>query len=346
MKKFIILIFAIVLFRCPVNAIDFTAPEPPKSAEKYMPYEQTSFWNDLWIIVQKGLADFSPAFTEAITLCVSIIGVALLVSLLHNFQGISARTIGMSGALLTGLMLLKPTKTMVQLGIDTVRQISEYGKLLLPVMASALAAEGGVTTSTALYGGTVLFNSVLSTAVVKIISPLIFVYLSVMISGAGFSSVALENIGKSTKWLMTWTLKCIIFLFTGYISITGVISGATDAAALKAAKLTISGVVPVVGSMISDASEAVLVSAGLMKNAAGIYGLLAIAAIMIAPFIKIGIQYLLLKATAGVCKTFDIKQVAVVVETFSSAMGILLAMTGAVTLLFLINITCCMKGIG
>ena len=106
----------------------------------------------------------------------------------------------------------------------------------------------------------------------------------------------LKKLCGFVKWLSVWILKMILYVFTGYIGITGVVSGPTDAAALKAAKLTISGFVPIVGGILSDASEAVLVSAGVVKNAAGIYGILAIGAVCLGPFLKIGLHYLMLKA--------------------------------------------------
>ena len=130
------------------------------------------------------------------------------------------------------------------------------------------------------------------------------------------------------------------------MSITGVVSGTTDAAALKAAKMTISSVVPVVGGILSDASESVLVSAGLMKNAAGIYGILAILAVFLEPFLRIGAHYLILKLTAALCGVFGSKQMTELIGDFSSAMGLLLAMTGATCLLLLISTVCFMKGVG
>jgi stage III sporulation protein AE len=103
--------------------------------------------------------------------------------------------------------------------------------------------------------------------------------------------------------------------------------------------------VPVVGSILSDASEAVLVSAGLMKNAVGIYGLLVVIALWIGPFLQIGIQYLMLKATAGICEMFGTKQIAELMKDFSSAMGLVLAMTGTVCLIFIISTICFLKGV-
>ena len=145
---------------------------------------------------------------------------------------------------------------------------------------------------------------------------------------------------------MTWFLKIILYIFTGYMGITGVVSGTVDAAAVKATKLTISGMVPVVGGILSDASEAVIVGAGVMKSAAGVYGLLAMIAIWISPFLQIGLQYLLLKATAAVCAAFGEKRVTELVQCFSSAMGLLLAMTAVVCVLLMISTVCFMKGAG
>ena len=130
------------------------------------------------------------------------------------------------------------------------------------------------------------------------------------------------------------------------MGITGVIAGSADAATLKATKLTISGMVPVVGGILADASESVLVGAGLMKNAAGVYGLLAILSVCIGPFLKIGVQYLLLKLTAAICSVFDVKNSSKLVQDFSGTMGLLLGMTGSVCLLMMISIICFLKGVG
>ena len=101
-----------------------------------------------------------------------------------------------------------------------------------------------------------------------------------------------------------------------------------------------------VGGILSDASEAVLVSAGTVKNAAGIYGMLAVIAIWIGPFLKIGLHYLLLKLTGAVCAIFGSKEMSGLVGDFSSAMGMLLAMTGSVCLMLMISLVCFMRGVG
>jgi stage III sporulation protein AE len=156
----------------------------------------------------------------------------------------------------------------------------------------------------------------------------------------------LRKLADSIKSFLSWLLKTMLIVFTTYMSITGVVSGTADAAALKAAKVTISTAVPVVGGILSDASEAVLVSAGVVKNTAGIYGIFAVLALIAEPFLRIGVHYLILKLTTAVCGIFGSKRITGLIGDFTSVMGLLLAMTGTVCLMILISTVCFLRGVG
>ena len=239
--------------------------------------------------------------------------------------------------------LLLSANSLIRLGSQTVTEISEYGKLLLPVMTAAMAAQGGAASSTALYAGTAMFDSVLSSLISRLLGPMVYLFLALSAANGAIGENILGKLRDLVKNIVSWSLKAILTVFTTYMTVTGVVSGTTDAAALKATKVTISSVVPVVGGILSDASEAVLVSAGLMKNAAGIYGILAV---FLSPFLKIGVHYLILKLTAAVCGIFGEKGLTELIGDFSTAMGLLLAMTGSECLLLLISTVCFLKGVG
>ena len=329
----------------PVLSFTFDPPTAPESAEIFLPSEVESFGDGLWYVLKNAIQHIVPSIAEAGGICMSLIAIVLMISLLESFFGSAKRTAQLVGTITIAVILIQPANALINLGIETVQQMSEYGKLLLPVMTAALAAQGGATSSAALYAGTVLFDSVLSTALSTIVIPLVYVYMALSIANNVIADNIIQSIAKFVKWLMTWCLKIILYVFTGYISITGVVSGTVDAAAIKATKIAINGAVPVVGNIISDASEAILVSAGLMKNSAGVFGLLTILALWIGPFIQIAVQYLLLKLTAGVCDIFTSKQTVNVIKDFSGIMGLLLAVTGTMCLLLLISIVCFMRGV-
>ena len=343
--KFLLMLLVVLLTVQPVSAAELTAPEVPQGAAQVMPERADSFGEGLWDILQAALGLLRPDLKEAAAVCLGFIAGCLLVSLLENLPGQTRQAAELAGTVAMGAALLRSANALVRLGTETVTQLSEYGKLLLPVMTAALAAQGGVTGSAALYMGTTLFNTVLSSLISGLLVPGLYLYLALAVAAAAIGAEGLKKLRDLIKWAMVWGLKIILYLFTGYMGITGVVSGTTDAAALKAAKLTISGVVPVVGGILSDASEAVLVSAGVVKNSAGIYGLLAVLSICIGPFLKIGVHYLLLKATGAVCGVFGPKGLTELAGDFSGAMGLVLAMTGSVCLLLLISTVCFLGGI-
>lgn len=340
---FIIVILALVL---PISALEITAPEVPESASDVMPDDPETFSEGLWQLTKAVIAKVQPELTEAAGVCLSVVAATLLISLLQPVAGRGKKTAELVCTLCIAVILLRPTQSLIMLGVNTVQELTEYSKLLLPVMTAALAAQGGVTTSTALYTGTAVFNTVVGAVISALMIPMIYIFLALAAANSAVGEDTLKKLKDFIKWCATWVLKIGLYIFTGYMGLTGVISGTTDAAALKATKMTISGVVPVIGNILSEASEAVLIGAGVVKNAAGVYGMLAILAVCLKPFALIGVQYVLLKLTAAICGVFATKQATELINDFSAAMGLLLAITGTICLMLLISTVCFMKGVG
>lgn len=335
-----------IVFPILTDTIPITAPKVPLSGESLMPKRAETFGEGLWELITQAIATLSPSLAQAAAVCLSLIAVVLLISVAQQIPGCRKQTAELVGSVAISTILLQSTGALVNLGLETIRELSGYGKLLMAVMASALAAQGGVTSSTALYAGTAVFDTVLTSLISKLLLPMAYMYLAMAAAHSALGEQMLKKLCGLIKWACTWILKTLLYVFTGYIGITGVVSGTTDAAALKVAKLTISGMVPVVGGILSDASEAVLVSAGVVRNTAGIYGILALLAVVAGPFLKIGVHYLLLKATGAVSSLFGSKRCTDLISDVSGAMGLVLAMTGSVCLLLLISVVCFLRGVG
>jgi stage III sporulation protein AE len=346
MKKLILILLLLSGMVMPVSAAELTAPNAPPSAEELMPPDTENFAEGLLYVFRGAVEKLRPELASAMKICLSIIVVCVIVSVVSSLSATSRSMTELAGAIAVACLLLGNANTLISNAVETVTELSEYGKLLLPVMTAALAAQGGVTSSAAIYAATAFFDAVLCGLIARVIVPLIYIYIAISVAASAIDENVLQKLKGFSKWLASWGLKAVLYIFTGYITITGVVSGAADQTALKATKLTISSMVPVVGGIMSDASEAVLVSAGLLKNAAGIYGLLAVAAIAIGPVLHIGLQYLLLKLTAAVCGVFAGKKITGLIEDFYGAMGLLLGMTCAMCLILMISTVCFLKGVG
>ncbi len=339
-------LFLVFILALPVSAMDFTAPVVPKSGASSMPENTDSFGEGLTELLKNVLLKIRPTLREALRVCVMLLAAVMLIHILNTFSETVKNVADFAGTISIATILLTSTNSMLTLGAETVQELSDYGRLLWPVMTTALAAQGGVTSSASIYTATVTLDVVISSLLAHLLMPMVYLFLALAIANSATGEEILKRIRDLVKNFMSWCMKTLLTVFMTYMSITGVISGTTDAAALKATRMTISSVVPVVGGILSDASESVLIGAGLMKNAAGVYGILALLSICMEPFAQIGVHYLLLKLTAGICGVFEGKTMTKLIEDFSAAMGLLLAMTGSACLLLLICAVCFMKGVG
>lgn len=345
MRKLLTILLIVLSIPVCVNASEYTPPTAPPDAEQYMPQETNQFGEGLLYVLKSAINDVFPEISEVSKQCGIVLILIIILSVFHIVTEQKWHIVQLIGVVCIGSTLIGSSQILMQLGMKTSSDIVDYSTLLLPVMTSALAAQGGVTTSAALYSGTIIFTTIIMKLITKFIVPLVYAFIAVSLAGNAFNEKNILKIKESINGIITWILKIALYIFTGYITITGVLSGTIDASALKATKLTISGTVPVIGGILADASESVLLSAGIMKNSVGVYGIIAIFAICIGPFLKIGIQYCFLKFTSILSGVIAADNFNSLISDFSTAMGFILAMTGTVCLMQLISIGCFMKGI-
>ena len=322
----------------------FTAPNVPESGKALMPNAST-LSEGLSMILQDVIPLIRPDLYEASKVCLAVIAAVMITSVIQSFSKSQKEVCDIVGTASIAATLLLSANSMIRLGSDTVVEMTEYGKLLIPVMTAALAAQGAIGTSAALYTATMGIISLIGTAMSKLLLPMIYLFLALAIASGATGQDMLKQFRNMMKDGISWFLKTVLTIFTTYMGLTGIISGTTDNTAAKITKAAISSAVPVVGGILSDASESVLASAAMTKNAVGLYGLFAILAVFLNPFIKIGCHYLLLKATGAVCAIFGSKTMTELIGDFSTAMGLLLGITGSVCLLLLISTICFIRGV-
>ena len=345
MRRLCAMLLLLCLFILPVSA-EITAPQVPEAGRKLMPDQTESFSDGLRHILKELLPILRPELDQGLLTGAGLVAVCLLLSLVSADGAPVGRTVELVGAVSIAALLLGNAHTMIRMAADTVTEMSEYEKLLLPAVTAAMAAQGGINSATALYAGSALFNTVLSALLGNLLLPVQYLYLAAATAGAALGNDTLKSLKNLLKGMILWCMKTLLSLFTAYLGITGVVSGSADAAVVKAAKTTISTLIPIVGGILSDASEAVLVGAGMLRGAVGIYGILAILAVFLGPFSRIGVQFLILKGAGALCGMFGGKSATGLIDDFGDVMRMLLAMTGGMCLLLLVSSVCFLKGVG
>jgi stage III sporulation protein AE len=310
-----------------------------------MPESQDDFGQGIRSMLHKILPEAMTEFQKALKTGLSVFCCSLLTAIMLG-AGCSAVVAEAVGAVCISAMMLQSSGALVGLAVQTVSEVSEYSKLLFPVMAAAASARGAVTSASAISIGTSALTAFLNSFLRRMMVPAIYLFLTASVANCALGTNSLKQIRDTIRKFSAWFLKAVLTGFLTYMSITGAVAGSTDKTALKAAKAAISTVVPVIGKTLADASEALLLSADIARNSIGIYGIFAFFGICILPFARIGAHYLVLKGIAALCSIVGSKRQTALVDDFAEAMGLLLGVTGVMCALSVIGVACFLKGVG
>ena len=224
------------------------------------------------------------------------------------------------------------------LGEETIAVLNVFSKALLPTLSAATAAGGGAVSASVRQVATVFFSDVLMSLINSLLLPLVWVFVALSAADAILPAGRLGGIAGGVQKAITWLLSGSLILFTGYLSLSGAFASSADSLTLRMTRSAIGGAIPVVGGIISDAADTVLAGAGVMRQSIGVVGTLTILATCILPFLKLGVQYLLLKLSAFFAATVAPTPLVKLVDSLSTAFGLVLGMTGAAALLLLISV--------
>lgn len=277
------------------------------------------------------------AVRSGVLLLVVVLLCALAKGAYLGEEGSSLSVVPVIGALAITAIAVADVESLIGMGRQALERMDAFSRVLLPTMAVATAASGAPGGASARQMATMLFSSVLMTVIARLLLPLCYAYIAACVAHAAIGNEGLKRIAGALKWVVTSVLTILLIGFVGYLTVSGVIAGTADALAIKTAKFAVSSMVPVVGGILSDASETVLAGAGILKNTVGVFGMLVVLSICLVPFLQLGIHYLTYKLTAALAATVAEGRVAGLIDGIGGAFGLILGMTGASALLLLIS---------
>lgn len=271
-------------------------------------------------------------WTSAARSLTKMLLIAVVIGAANGFHSVTGNqefpVIAIAGALgMTGV-LFRDLQGMLALCTQTLEQTSVFSTTLLPVMAGALTISGAPATASATQGITMLAMDLLIRFINTVLVPAVCAYIAIITMNAALGNDILSGLANFIKWLTTGSLKLMLTVFIAYLSISGAIGGSVDAVTLKTAKFAVSGSVPVVGGIISDATESMLAGMVTIKNTVGIFGMLGVAAICILPFLQVGINYLFFKAGSAVLSPICSPSLSKLMSGIGDSFGLMLGMLG------------------
>lgn len=272
---------------------------------------------------------------------VSVLLVAVLCGLVSGFQkgvGDESRFLPMAGGLAVTALTAGSLDSLMGAGTAVMEQMNTFSKALLPTLAAVSAISGGAVGATLRQIATVLFADLLLGLIHGLLMPMVYLYAGALAAGCCLADKRLTAVAELLKTVCTKLLTAALLAFTLYLTVGGIFAGTVDSARVRVTKTAISGMIPVVGGIIAEASETVLAGAGLLKGAIGVFGLLGVLALCAYPFLQLGIQYLLYKLTAFLASVIGDTELCGLIGGLGGAFGLILGMVGSCALVLLVSI--------
>jgi stage III sporulation protein AE len=244
----------------------------------------------------------------------------------------------LAGTLAVAAVAVTDIYSLMGLGTEAIESMTTFSNVLLPIVATVTAATGAITGAAARQMAAALFSGLLVNLISKLLIPLVYGYIAAQVAYSAVGNAGLKRVAAFFKWLTVSILTVILLAYVGYLTISGVMTGSADGATVKAAKVAISGAVPVVGGILADASESVLAAAGILRGTVGVFGMIVVLAICLVPFLQLAIHYLIYKLASALAATVGEGRVCGLIEDLGGAFGLILGMMGSCALLLLVSL--------
>jgi len=241
------------------------------------------------------------------------------------------------GALSVTAVSVGSVDALIGLGKSTIEAMDTFSKVLLPTLAAATAAAGTPTGAAVKHLSAVFFSDILITVIQRVLFPAVYVYILLCVADACLEQGKLKKLSELLKKLVTWVLRSALAAFTGYTVLAGAAASAADSLAARTAASAF-GAVPVVGGILSGATETVIAGVGVLRNAVGIFGAVAVVAICAAPCLRLAVQYLFFRLSSAVASVMGPERLTDLIEDLSGAIGLVLGMTASCALLLFLSI--------
>lgn len=253
-------------------------------------------------------------------------------------SGRAASYVLLAGVAAIGAAALADVDSYMSEALSAMETLSDYSRVLLPVLAATAAASGAVGAAASGSAATAIFMDMLLHVSTRLLIPAICGYAALSIANAAVDGKALKTAARLMKTVCTVLLGGLTTAFTLWISLSGIITGSADATATRFTKTVLSTALPVVGRIISDASGTLAAAAGSMRALCGSFGLLAVLCICLTPVLELGLRYLIYKLCSALCACLAGGRLAELLDNLGSCFGMLLAMTGTGAVFMYISI--------
>ena len=293
------------------------------------------FFSTLWRIFLDGLK-------KPIRALGTMLGIVLLCSLLESLRAGSFQE-ALSGVFQTISVLCiltsiaMPVLDCIMKVSATIKNVALFMLSFIPIFSAAMVSAGqpisGSTYSIFLMGVCQLVAQVISQTLI----PLMSVYLAISICGSFVPDLKVVSAVGGIKTAINWAMGFMLTVFVALLSIQSILSYSADGVTVKATKFLIASLVPVAGSVLSDAFTAAYGCLRLVKTTIGVYGIIVVLLTFLPILLQVTIWMAITRVIAVASDVMGITRVSDILRSSANVLGMLISVVLCFGLLVVVS---------
>lgn len=244
-----------------------------------------------------------------------------------------------TAALVIGALIASDIWQSVESSVVTIKSCSTFMLSFVPIFASILALSGKVVTAPAMSALLLGASEVVAFISSFTVLPLMGGYMALSIASGVSPLLKNSGIADGVKKLSFWIMSLFGTIFVGILSVQTAINSAADSVTLRTAKFILGTSVPVAGGVLSEAVSTISSSLGLLRSSIGIYGVVALAIMLLPTVLEIVLWRCALMINISLSELFSLSKVTGILRAVDSMLSVILGVILVVGGMFIISLS-------
>lgn len=273
---------------------------------------------------------------------ISIIAVMLLSSMLGTLKSSLENSrmqqiIDVVATLCITSALVVPVSNTVLHTTEIIVTASNFMLAYIPIMLVVMVSSGQAVSGSAYYSMMIMAGQGVSQIASNVIAPLLNAFLGISIASAVSPNMNLSGITSFIGKIIKWLLGFVMTIFTAILSFKQIITTSLDNVSTRAVRFTLTSLVPVVGSALSDAYKTVQSSVNLLKSGLGVFVIISTAVVFLPVIAECLLWVLSIGLSKAAGEVLNLSQPCKVLEAVSTVVTTLLAIIFCIMAVYIIS---------
>lgn len=248
--------------------------------------------SNIWYWIQQILHYFTSLLPDMIDLAAPLISLMIIIAAIQLFIPSSVSPAMQKAfmtytGLVTALMLYRPMCDTLNLTEICLNQLCSIMNLLTPIMETIFLSAGSLTQLSVSTQAIMLFITATGNFTAYLLTPLTTLLFTLSTVFSICDEAKMNHLTGTLRKLIMRLLQLITIFFSFMLSTQSILAKSADSLGMKTARFAIGSFIPIAGGILAETLSTLREGFSLLKNAAGIGGILVMLLLLLPDILRL-----------------------------------------------------------